>query len=199
MYSLKEGELFVKTARKAIEHYLKEKEIIFPEEIKKYNEKRGIFTTIKRFKDDELRGCIGFPFPIYPLWKSLVLSAVYAATEDPRFKPLSIEELKDVIIEINILSEPELIKVGNNEEYPNYIEVGEHGIIVQYGIHSGLLLPEVAIENGWDSITFLSYTCLKAGLPPEAWIKYPIKVYRFTTQIFKEVEPNGKVIEVKLK
>jgi len=199
MYSLKDGEIFVKTAREVITHYLKTKEIMFPEKIKKYNEKRGVFTTIKGYKNDELRGCIGFPFPIYPLWKALVLSSISAATEDPRFEPLKIEELDECIIEVNILSEPEIVKVENPEDYPKHIEIGKHGLIVQYGIYSGLLLPEVAVENGWDPYTFLSYTCLKAGLLPDCWLKLPVRVYRFTSQIFREKEPNGEVIEVKLK
>ncbi|RIB35609.1 MAG: AMMECR1 domain-containing protein [Candidatus Nanoclepta minutus] len=199
MYSLKEGEMFVKTSRKVIKHYLETKEIIFPEEIKKYEEKRGVFTTIKNFRTKDLRGCIGFPFPIYPLWKALVLSSISAATEDPRFEPMKIEELNECAIEINILSEPEIIKVENPEDYPKHIEIGKHGIIVQYGIYSGLLLPEVAVENNWDEYTFLSYTCLKAGLPPDSWIKLPIKIYRFTSQIFQEIEPEGEVIEIKLK
>jgi len=199
MYSLEDGKIFVKTARIVIEHYLKTGETIFPEEIKKYNEKRGVFTTIKNYKNNELRGCIGFPFPIYPLWKALVLSSISAATEDPRFEPMKIEELEKCIIEISILSEPEIIKVENPEDYPNNIEIGKHGLIVQYGIYSGLLLPEVAVEENWDEYTFLSYTCLKAGLPPDAWLKLPVKIYRFTSQIFREVEPKGEVIEVKLK
>ncbi|MEM0379503.1 MAG: TIGR00296 family protein, partial [Nanopusillaceae archaeon] len=127
MYSLEDGKIFVKTARKVIENYLKTGKTIFPEEIKKYSEKRGIFTTIKKYKNNELRGCIGFPYPIYPLWKALVLSAISAATEDPRFEPLKLEELKEVIIEINILSEPELIKVDNPEDYVKNIKIGRDG------------------------------------------------------------------------
>jgi len=196
-YTLDDGKIFVKTARKVIEHYIKTKEIIYPEEIKKYNEKVGVFTTLKI--KNNLRGCIGFPRPIYPLWKALVLSSVYAATEDPRFPPLTLEELNKTTIEINILTEPELIKVNDPSEYPEKIEIGKDGLIVEYGIYSGLLLPEVPVEEGWDEITFLSYTCLKAGLPPDCWLKLPVKIYKFQSQIFKEIEPNGEIIEVKLR
>ncbi|MEM1634538.1 MAG: TIGR00296 family protein [Nanopusillaceae archaeon] len=196
MYSLEDGKIFVKTARKVIENYLKTGKTIFPEEIKKYSEKRGIFTTIKKYKNNELRGCIGFPYPIYPLWKALVLSAISAATEDPRFEPLKLEELKEVIIEINILSEPELIKVDNPEDYVKNIKIGRDGLIVKYGIFSGLLLPEVPVEEKWNEIEFLNYTCIKAGLPPNAWLTMPVKIYKFTSQIFREKSPEGEIEEV---
>lgn len=198
MYSLEDGKIFIKIAREVIENYLKNKEIIFPETIKKYEEKRGVFTTIKKYKNNELRGCIGFPYPVYPLWKALVLSAISAATEDPRFKPLELKELDEIIIEINILSEPELIKVNSPEEYPEKIKIGRDGLIVKYGIFSGLLLPEVPVEEKWNETEFLSYTCLKAGLPPNAWLKLPVKIYRFSSQIFREKYPKGEVEEVKL-
>jgi len=197
VYTINDGLIFIKTARKVIEHYLKNKEVIYPEEIKKYNEKSGVFTTLRI--NNNLRGCIGFPRPIYPLWKALVLSSIYASTEDPRFPPMTIEELNKATIEVSILTEPVLIKVNDPLEYPNKIEIGKDGLIVEYGIYSGLLLPEVPVEEGWDEITFLSYTCLKAGLPPDCWLKLPVKIYKFQSQIFREIEPNGDVIEVKLR
>lgn len=195
-YSLEDGKIFIKAAREVIKEFLEKRKIIYPEYLKKYNEKAGVFVTVR--KNKELRGCIGFPKPIYPLWKSLVLSSIYAATEDPRFEPLKIDEFNNITIEINILTEPELIRVKNPEEYPNKIKIGEDGLLLEYGIYSGILLPEVPIEEGWSEIEFLSYLCLKSGLPPDCWIKYPVKIYKFQSQIFREKEPNGDVEEVKL-
>lgn len=196
-YTIEEGKLFVKTAREVIEYYLKYREIIYPEEIKRYEEKRGVFTTLKI--GNELRGCIGFPRPIYPLYKSLVLSAIAAATEDPRFEELKLEELNKITIEVSILTEPELIEVKSPEEYLDKIEIGKDGLLLEYGIYSGLFLPEVPIEENWDKIQYLSYLCLKAGLEPDCWLKYKIKLYKFQTQIFREKEPNGEVEEVILR
>ena len=196
-YTLKDGELFVKTARKIIEHYLRYKEIIFPEEIRKYEEKRGVFTTL-RIKND-LRGCIGFPRPIYPLYKALVLSSIAAATEDPRFPPLTLDELNKTTIEISILTEPVLIEVNSPEEYLEKIEIGKDGLLLEYGIYSGLFLPEVPIEENWDIIEYLSYLCMKAGLEPDCWLKYKVKIYKFQSQIFREKEPNGEIEEIILK
>ena len=194
-YTIEDGKIFVRTARKVIEHYLKTKEIIYPDEIKKYKEKRGVFVTLRKGK--ELRGCIGFPRPIYPLYKALVLASIYSATEDPRFEPLKLEELNKVTIEVNILTEPELIKVNDPLEYPEKIKIGKDGLLLEYGIFSGLLLPEVPVEEGWNETEFLSYLCLKAGLPPDCWIKYPVKIYKFQSIIFKEKEPLGEVYIIK--
>lgn len=198
MYSIEDGKIFIRNARKAIEIYLNKRKIFFPDEIRRYSEKKGTFTTIKKYKTKELRGCIGFPYPIYPLWKALILSAISAAVEDPRFEPMKLEELKECIIEINILNEPELIIVEKPEDYLKNIKIGRDGLIVQYKNFSGLLLPEVPVEERWNEREFISYTCLKAGLPPDAWLKLPIKVYRFSSQIFREKTPEGEVEEVKL-
>lgn len=197
-YTLRDGEIFIKVARKAIDFYLRSKKIVYPEEIKKYNEKTGVFVTLRTYPEKELRGCIGFPRPVYPLWKSLVLSAISAATEDPRFPPVKADEMNRIIVEINILTEPQLIEVKDPSEYPEKIEIGKDGLIVEYGPYSGLLLPEVPVEENWDEITFLSYTCLKAGLPPDCWIKLPVKIYKFQSVIFREKEPNGEVEMVDL-
>jgi uncharacterized protein (TIGR00296 family) len=196
-YSLEDGKTFVKAAREVIRTYLEAGKLVIPNVLEKYKERRGVFVTLR--KNGELRGCIGIPRPIYPLYEGLPRSAIAAATEDPRFPPLRKDELKEITIEVNVLTEPELIKVKDPLEYLDKIEIGKDGLIVEYGLYSGLLLPEVPVEENWDKATFLSYTCLKAGLPPNAWLELPIKVYRFQSQIFREVDPNGEVIEVKLR
>ncbi len=199
LYSLEDGRTFVRSARTIIKNYLIKKDIFYPEELLKYEEKVGVFTTLKKYSNNSLRGCIGFPKPIYPLYKALALSAIHAAVDDPRFEPLSLEELDNIIIEINILTEPRLIVVNNPEEYLEKIKIGEDGLLLEYKIYSGLLLPEVAVEEEWDVKTFLDYLCIKAGLYKDCWKTLPVKIYKFQSQIFAEKEPNGEIIEIKLK
>ena len=103
--------------------------------------------------------------------------------------------MKDIIVEVTILTQPEKIN-ARPEELPDRIEIGKHGLIVKQGYCQGLLLPQVAPENEMDSIEFLSHTCLKAGLSPDAWLK-GAEVSCFEGQIFKEKEPRGEVIEEK--
>ena len=117
------------------------------------SEKAGVFVTL--YKNDELRGCIGFPEPIEQLYKAVVDAARSAAFHDPRFPSLSKDELKDIKIEVSVLTEPELIEAASTEEYKDKIKIGEDGLIVKQGISSGLLLPHVATEYAWSSEEFL--------------------------------------------
>jgi uncharacterized protein (TIGR00296 family) len=192
-----DGNFLVKLARKSIEEYLKSGiKIEYPKEIdKKLLEKKGVFVTLKNSKNDfELRGCIGYPYPIKPLAEALIDSAIEAATNDPRFYPVSLEELKnEVVIEVSVLTTPKLIVVENPKDYPKHIKIGEDGLIVERGFHKGLLLPQVAVEWNWNEEDFLSNCCMKAGLQPDYWLLKGTKVYKFQAIIFEEKTPNGKV------
>lgn len=137
---------------------------------------RGAFVTLK--KKGELRGCIGFIEPLFPLYEAVARAAIYAATEDPRFKPATEDELRELEIEISVLTP--LQKIEN----PRLIQVGKHGLLIARGQNKGLLLPQVAIEQKWDRETFLSQACLKAGLPPDAW-KKGAEIYVFEAIIFR--------------
>ncbi|AAR39286.1 NEQ441 [Nanoarchaeum equitans Kin4-M] len=175
-----------KIARKIVEYALEGKDYEIPDEIKeKLNYKAGAFTTIKTL-DNQLRGCMGIPYPIYPLWQSLKYSALMAAFEDPRFPPLQKEELDNVKFEVTVLTPPRKLIVNNPLEYLEKIKIGKHGIIIKRGPYSGLLLPQVPIEEGWDAKEFLSYGCLKAGLPMDCWLDPKTEVYVFEGQIFEE-------------
>lgn len=125
--------------------------------------KRGAFVTLK--KEGRLRGCIGFIEPIMPLYQAVIQAALFAAFRDTRFSPLRSSELKDLEIEISVLSP--LKKIHD----PSEIKVGRHGLIISKGTRTGLLLPQVAVENHWSRETFLRQACLKAGLPSNAWKK----------------------------
>jgi uncharacterized protein (TIGR00296 family) len=192
-YSNEDGEFAVKTARKVVESYLRERkipDIKFPE---KFEEKSGVFTTISTYPDGELRGCIGFPEPIFPLKKALVESALSAALQDPRFPPLRSEELDKVIFEVSLLTPQEEIKVKKRTELPKKIKIGKHGLIVERGFYKGLLLPQVPVEWGWNEEEFLSQTCWKAGLPMDCWLDDATRIFAFSAEIFEEEEPRGRI------
>ena len=199
-YTLKEGEKLVKAARNAIELYIKsprfEKSMI-EKTLSEFNEKAGVFVTINHYPTMSLRGCIGYFKAIGPVKRLLVEAAIAAATEDPRFIPLSVGELNDVVIEVSILSEPQQLK-GTPEEIKKEIKIGRDGLLIEYGYYSGLLLPVVAVEEKWNVEKFLENVCIKAGLHPHMWKRSDITLYKFQTQVFREEEPNGKVVEIKM-
>ena len=148
----------------------------FTVESKTLKEKRGAFVTINR--KGQLRGCIGYIQPYKPLYQTIEEMAVKAAFHDPRFNPVTEAELSDLEIEISVLTPMKRIK--DVEE----IEVGKHGILIEKGFHSGLLLPQVATEYGWDRKTFLEHTCLKAGLSKDAWKDEDTVISVFSADIF---------------
>jgi len=174
----KQQAFLLEIAREAIILFLKNKK---PPKVKVTDpllqEKRGAFVTLK--VNDELRGCIGYSFPFKPLHETIIDVAVSAATQDFRFRSLTLEELPKTKIEISVLSLPQPVK--NIKE----IAVGKHGIIVSKGINKGLLLPQVPVEWGWDLETYLSHGCLKAGLSENEW-KKEAQIEVFTAQVFSE-------------
>ncbi len=196
LLTLEEGRTAVRLARKAIETYLAERKVIQDRLSGVFEQKRGVFTTLT--KHGELRGCIGFPYPIKRLDEAIIESAIAAATEDPRFPPVTLEEMDEIIVEVTVLTPLEKIN-AKPIELPKHIEIGKHGLMVKRGFYSGLLLPQVAVEYGFDTEEFLSQTCMKAGLPPDCWLMEGTEVYRFEGQIFKEIEPRGEIVEVDLK
>jgi|FaiFalFF_MnMetaG_3_1042247.scaffolds.fasta_scaffold00205_2 uncharacterized protein (TIGR00296 family) len=197
-----DGYTLVKLARSAVEHYLNYKKVIEPDSSirSRYSMKYGVFVTINEYNKgmEELRGCIGFPMPTKELYSALIDAAIASAFNDPRFKPLSIDEYPKITFEVSILTEPELIKVNDPREYKDIIKVGRDGLIIVWRYGSGLLLPQVPVEYGWDAERFLCETCMKANALPDCWLYEDTKVYRFEAIIFKEVEPNGKVVRVRL-
>ncbi len=140
------------------------------------NENRGAFVTLH--KRGQLRGCIGHIRGDQPLYRTVAEMAEEAAFNDPRFSPVSKEELEDLDIEISALTPLERI------EEVEEIEVGKHGIYIEKGFFRGLLLPQVATEHGWDRATFLEQTCYKAGLHKDAWKEKDTKIYVFSADIF---------------
>ncbi len=204
MLTKPDGELAVRLARRAIEECLGNGKKIEPDNLPKvFNEHRGVFVTLKTpeliqgIKSKELRGCIGRPYPILPLGKAIIISAINAARDDPRFHPVKPEEIDELIIEVTVLTVPKLIN-AKPKDLPDKIIIGRDGLIVATGMCSGLLLPQVAVEHGFDCTEFLCQTCMKAGLMPDAWLN-GAEVYSFEGQIFEEIEPEGEVREKDIK
>ena len=195
MLSKSEGEMAVRLARRAIQECLGNNKKIKPDNLPQvFREKRGVFVTLNKISESkELRGCIGRPYPVMPLGEAIIASAVNAALEDPRFDPVEKKELNDIVIEVTVLTVPEPIK-AKPREIPEKIVIGRDGLIVATGRSQGLLLPQVAVEHGFDAVEFLCQTSMKAGLMPDAWFT-GAKVYSFEGQIFEELEPCGEIRE----
>jgi len=188
-----QGQKAVRYARSVIEYQVKGKRLDDLSPIG-LDMMAGTFVTIKTYPSDELRGCIGIPEPIMTLEKAL-LEAATSVTYDPRFPPLSAPELPNIIVEVTVLTPPEIIKVKHPREYPQFVKVGKDGLIVEKNNYKGLLLPQVPLEWKWDTMEFLSHTCLKAGLPSDAWLDQNIKIYKFQGEIFSETAPYKDIIK----
>jgi AmmeMemoRadiSam system protein A len=138
------------------------------------SESRGAFTTV--YSNGQLRGCVGYPTAVMPLYKTVVETSQSAAFEDPRFTPVTLTEVPGLKISISVLSPVFPVKAED-------VTVGRHGLIISQQGYRGLLLPQVPVEHGWDRIAFLEQTCRKAGLPPSAW-KSGATIEAFTAEVF---------------
>ena len=199
--SLDEGEELVSAARRVIGGYLDNRERFDPERIAfnlhkpSFGKRLGVFVTLSHFPTGELRGCVGYKRPTNRLGYELVYAALSAAFGDPRFVPISHKELEHLTIEISLISEPVPLPKKPTMR-ARAVRIGRDGLVAEYGIYSGLLLPQVAVENSMDADEFLEEVCRKANLPGEYWKQPNIRIYKFETQIFKEEAPNGKVTEI---
>ena len=142
-------------------------------------EHRGVFVTLRRRADNELRGCVGIVEPRFALGDAVRRAAVSAALDDRRFAPVSLVELPALTVHVSVLGP--LAPCA-----PHDVEVGRHGVVVRHVERSALLLPQVATEEGWDRETLLRQLCRKAGLPPDAWQKPDCRLFVFETETFTE-------------
>jgi uncharacterized protein (TIGR00296 family) len=195
--NLEEGRFLVQLARRTVEENLKNrKRTSLAQDVpKKLLQSCGVFVTINTLKHNgrELRGCIGLPYPTTPLVQAVIEAAISSATQDPRFYPLSLKELDNVVFEVSILTPPQVVEVEKTSEYTSKIKVGEDGLIIEKGISKGLLLPQVPVEWKWNEEEFLCQCCIKAGLPPDCWLLKGTKIYKFQAIIFEEEKPRGEV------
>jgi len=177
--SVEDREALLELARATLERYLTlgDAPIVHPVEAGLW-QKRAAFVTLE--KEGELRGCIGELVGRRPLYLSVQWAALSAAVADPRFPPLTAEELPQIEIEISALTPLQEVRDVNE------IEVGVHGLLIVKGKHQGVLLPQVPVEEGWDREQFLCGVCRKAGLPEDAWQEEDAHLYTFTAEVFRE-------------
>jgi len=189
-----DGVLLVKAARRAVTELLSNgNRIKLESDIEeKFSFNSGVFVTLNN--PDGLRGCIGFPMPEKKLSHAIVDGAIAAATEDPRFPSVKTNELNDIVFEVTVLTPPVEIDVSDPMEYLEKIKVGRDGLIIRHSFSSGLLLPQVPVEYGWNVEEFLQHTCEKAGLARDTWKNESVKIEKFEGIIFKEETPNGVIV-----
>lgn len=175
--SKEEKEELLALAKKTIFYYVTHGKVLEAEP-KDIRLKANGATFVTIIRNGDLRGCVGNLQPVMPLYKSVITNAVSAATKDPRFPPMTREELGDISLEISVLSPMELLAETKN------IVIGRHGLYIINGENSGLLLPQVATDFKWDVNTFLEQVSVKAGLPKDAWKDKNTKLYIFTAEVF---------------
>lgn len=199
-YTLEEGKYLVTLARKAILHHLSfGKQLPTPKDAPpKLIEKSGVFVTLNSMDENKhksLRGCIGFPLPVYPLVEATIQAANSAAFRDFRFPTVQINEMPNIVVEVTILTKPIILEVKTPEEYLKLIKIGRDGLIVKRHGASGLLLPQVPVDWSWNVKEFLEHTCNKAGLHRDCWKDSNTSIERFSGIIFQEEEPNGEIVQ----
>jgi len=188
-----EGGMAVKLARRAIDAETRDLDVDRFDVPDGFRRMSGAFVTLKTFPGDELRGCIGYPEPMFPLAEA-ILRAAQGACHDPRFPTLRPEELDQVVVEVSVLTPPMELKVDDRREVPKAIVIGRDGLIMERGMYRGLLLPQVPVEWEWDVTTFLEQSCLKAGLPPDMWLDRKTRIFTFQAEIFHEESPYGQIL-----
>jgi uncharacterized protein len=188
------GELAVQIARAAVDARVQGRSFRAFEVPASFDDKSGAFVTLNTHPEGELRGCIGYPQPFFPLARAIEKAAQSAATEDPRFLPVRPEELDHLTVEVSILTPPRLIEVKKPKEMPAHVTIGVDGLSVAQGSYRGLLLPQVAVEEHFDPSDFLSQACMKAGLLADAWLDPETRVYTFQAEVFAEATPRGPIV-----
>lgn len=166
-------------AHESIVSALEQREISLQPPTTHFAEARGVFTSL--YLKGNLRGCVGFVLPVQSVYRAVADTARAAAFEDTRFYPVTLEDARQLQIELSILSPPQPVRAED-------IEIGRHGILISLAGRRGLLLPQVAVEHNWDRVTFLQQTCYKVGLPSDAW-RAGATIEAFTAEIFGEKDP----------
>jgi len=197
--SFEEGAFLVRLARRSVEYYFETGRLMEPpaETPPRLRRPGAAFVTIMTYhsyEHRELRGCIGHVMPVKSLVESVIEVAVEAAFRDPRFPPLSIEELPRVTFEVTVLGPLEQLP-SDPEERLGAFTIGRHGLVARRGYMQGLLLPDVPLEYLWDEETFLAETCVKAGMEPSCWLDPATEFYRFAGRAWREREPLGSIEE----
>ena len=173
-FTPEERAVLLRLAHESILSALERREISLTPPLPHLEEPRGAFTTI--YSHGNLRGCVGYVFPVASLYRTVAETARAAAFEDTRFSPVSLQEAAELDVSLSILSPLRVI-------LPEEVEIGRHGLVVSHGGRRGLLLPQVPVEHQWDRATFMEQTCRKAGLPLDAW-RQGATLEAFTAEVF---------------
>jgi len=181
--SPQERERLLAVARRAIREFVFEQHAPEAEARRQPGVRRGAFVTLHLA--GRLRGCIGRMDSPDPLETLVAVCAVLAASRDPRFPPVQLHEVDALEIELSILTPPEIVP---SADVLTRLETGVHGVAVSLGGSRGLLLPQVAPDQGWNARRLLEETCRKAGLPPHAWRDPEVRIELFTAEVFSEAE-----------
>ena len=172
----------LRVARQSLENFLENGNLIqFPTEIPELLEKRAVFVTLRNRDHGDLRGCLGQSKPRYPLIEAVAKTVISSAVDDTRFPSLTLDELPDLLIEINVLSPLAPSK-------PEDVKIGKHGLMINKGSKGAIFLPEVAVSNGWDLHTFLEELCRKANLSEGSWHDCEAELYVFESEAWDENE-----------
>jgi AmmeMemoRadiSam system protein A len=196
MENLERGELLVKLARQCMVARVKGQRFPAPVEIQEeFSDYQGCFVTLRI--EEQLRGCIGYPEPIMPLYEAVASAAENVTFRDFRFPSVSEEELPFIRVEVDLLTPPRLLVGDEAEDYLEQIDVGRDGLLIRSPGNTGLLLPQVATRYGWNAEEFLRQTCCKANLPEDAWYDLDrVRVYTFQVEAFGEIKPGGEVEQI---
>jgi len=186
-----DGKVAVMAARSIAEAEIRN-ELNEPEMPETFRRSAGVFVTVLEYPSERLRGCIGYPRPVFALADALRMAA-RSVCHDPRFLPLTEKEVVQCIFEVTILTTPEKIIFKDADELVSSVNIGEDGLIMSYEGCRGLFLPQVPVEQGWDVFQYLSNLAQKAGLPPDAWKCKGAKFEKFKGEIFSEDSPGGKI------
>ncbi len=172
----------LRVARQSLENFLENGNLIqFPTEIPELLEMRAVFVTLRNRDHGDLRGCLGQSKPRYPLIEAVAKTVISSAVDDTRFPSLTLDELPDLLIEINVLSPLAPSK-------PEDVKIGKHGLMINKGSKGAIFLPEVAVSNGWDLHTFLEELCRKANLSEGSWHDCEAELYVFESEAWDENE-----------
>lgn len=185
-----QGRILLIFARNSIVSFLLKRDL---SALNGFEGKSGIFVTLNKFFDYDdcrLRGCVGYIEDIFSVKEGVIRAARSAAFFDPRFRPLTLDEIWAISISISLLTKPKLLEIRDERDLGR-IRIGKDGLIVDYKGNRGLLLPVVAVEQDWDAKQFLEHCCLKAGLNKDAWKEKDCKVFKFNTQVFSESRVKG--------
>jgi len=185
--SKEEGQALVELAKESIKYYLQTGRIPTLSEVpyENWKKKGASFVTLERKDTNQLRGCIGSIIPFRPLYEDVISNAIAAATKDPRFPPVTLEELPYLRTKVSVLSYPQPLHYTDPQDLLNKITPFEDGLILKLGEYQGTFLPDVWEEIP-DKQQFLSHLCMKAGLQPDCWIKYHPEIFVYKTVVFSD-------------